>query len=239
MIQDFTNLRALIVAAHPDDEALGCGASSIVMSENGARVTTCILSGEVDARVNRPDLRDLRDDIVRAHALIQAEGPLLGGFPNIEFNTVPHLALVQFIEDAIERTAANLLITHHPSDLNNDHLQVSLACQAASRLYQRRAELTPLLGLWFMEVLSATDWGYEAGVSGFRPNVFVEVGAEALEKKIEAVKSYRGIMRAYPHPRSPEALRALATMRGAQAGMQLAEAFQSVFLGLRLANRYE
>jgi LmbE family N-acetylglucosaminyl deacetylase len=233
MIQDFASLKILIVAAHPDDESIGCGASSIVMTESGAKVSTCILSGAVETRVNRPTLPRLHEDIARAHVLIKAENKILGGFRDIKFNTVPHLELVQFIEDAIKQTSANIIITHHPSDLNNDHLQVSLACQAASRIFQRLPDLTPLLGLWLMEVPSSTDWGFEAGVSGFRPNLFIEIGSDALEKKIEAVNSYKGVMRTYPHPRSPEVFRALATTRGAQAGMRFAEAFQSVFVGIR------
>ena len=57
---------------------------------------------------------------------------------NISFNTSSHLELVQFIEKAIIETKANIIFTHHPSDLNNDHYHTSIACQAASKLSQRK-----------------------------------------------------------------------------------------------------
>lgn len=36
------------------------------------------------------------------------------------------------------------VITHHPADTNNDHMQTSMACQEAIRLAQRRPEVKPL-----------------------------------------------------------------------------------------------
>ncbi|MGI6040445.1 MAG: hypothetical protein ACOYBG_09625, partial [Eubacteriales bacterium] len=55
------------------------------------------------------------------------------------------------------------------------------------------------------------------------------VGEGAINKKIEALAQYRGVMRNYPHPRSSEALKGLAAYRGGQAGMIYAESFESVF----------
>ena len=126
-----------------------------------------------------------------------------GSFPNIEFNTVPHLNLVQFIEKAIAETRASLVITHHPADTNNDHLHTSLACQAAVRLFQRRDDIPPVKELWFMEVPSATDWNINTSVLPFSPNTFIEVGKAGVEQKLRALSKYRAVMRDYPHPRSP------------------------------------
>ena len=158
----------------------------------------------------------------------------MGNFPNIKMNTVPHLELVQFIENTIMETGASIIITHHPSDLNDDHRQTSLACQAASRLFQRRKDITPLKDLLFMEVPSSTDWAISQGDIYFKPNTFVEVGLEAVNKKIEALSQYRGVMRSYPHPRSDETIRSLACYRGSQSGSAYAEAFESIFRRISL-----
>ncbi len=152
-----------------------------------------------------------------------------GDFPNIELNTVSHLSMVKFIENAIVETDADVIITHYPGDLNNDHMQTSLACQAASRLFQRRNDVKPLKELMFMEIPSATEWGMNSAFRRFSPNLFVEVGEDGVNKKIEALQKYRGVMRDYPHPRSTEAIKGLAAYRGGQAGLVYAEAFQSVF----------
>jgi hypothetical protein len=80
-----------------------------------------------------------------------------------------------------------------------------------------------------METLSATEWSLNKAMNQFSPNVFIEIGEEGLNKKLEALSQYRGVMRAYPHPRSYEALRGLAAYRGSQAGIVFAEAFECVF----------
>lgn len=219
----------LIVVAHPDDEALGCGATAAALAARGVAVRTCILSGRADARRNRPTDPELEHDTKRAHRILGLEPPILGDFPNILFNTVPHLELVQFIEAAMVEVGADVILTHHTADLNNDHTQTSQACQAAARLFQRRPEFPQLRALYFMEVLSATDWSFPSGMVAFRPDTFFEIGEELLERKLEALRAYRGVMRPFPHPRSVEVVRSLAGYRGGQSGMKYAEAFQTAF----------
>ena len=150
---------------------------------------------------------------------------IVGDFPNIKMNISPHLELVQFIEEAIVETGATTIITHHPSDLNNDHVQTSIACQVAVRLFQRRTDVAPLKELLFMEVLSSTEWALNSSISAFRPNTYIEVGKESIDIKIKALGCYRGVMRPYPHPRSEEAITGLAAYRGAISGCNYAESF--------------
>jgi len=222
-------MRYLIVVAHPDDEVLGVGATMYKLAQEGHSVNVCILSGGVNARKNRPTVDELGIDIDSSLKILGVNGIIIGDFPNIEFNIVPHLKLVQFIEKAIVDTNAEVVFTHHPADLNNDHLHTSLACQAAVRLFQRSSEIISFKELLFMEVPSATEWALNKAMNQFNPNTFIEVGEKAVDKKIEALAQYRGVMRGYPHPRSNEALKGLASYRGGQAGMVYAEAFESVF----------
>lgn len=216
----------LIVAAHPDDEVLGAGAAIYKLTQAGEQVHVCIMCGQAAARAQRPADEELNSDMRRCLETLGVSQILVGDFPNIRMNTTAHLELVQFIEHAISQTGATTVITHHPSDLNNDHVQTSLACQAAVRLFQRRTDVPGLQELWFMEVPSSTEWALNTSVSDFRPNTYVEVGVEAVEKKLEALSCYRGVMRPYPHPRSREAITGLAAYRGSQSGCCWAEAFE-------------
>lgn len=140
----------MIVAAHPDDEVLGAGASIRKWTQAGHKVDVCIMCTEARARAFRPGDSELNDDLNAATASLGVGRTFEGTFPNIEMNTVPHIRLVQFIETAIRESEADVVITHHPADTNNDHLQTSLACQEAVRLFQRRPEVKPLreLGTW-------------------------------------------------------------------------------------------
>lgn len=222
-------MSVLVVVAHPDDEVLGAGGTIHTMARKGHSVSVCILSAKAAARTRRPPDAELEHDIRLSADLLGVSRIIEGGFPNIKLNAVPHLELVRFIEDAILETQAQAIITHHPADLNNDHLQTSIACQAAARLFQRRRDVPFLEELLFMEVPSATEWGLNTGLNQFRANTFVEIGREGLEKKIEALSMYEGVMRDYPHPRSREVLEGLAAYRGGQAGCGHAEAFEGVF----------
>lgn len=218
----------LVVVAHPDDEVLGAGATIHKLTAEGNTVDICIMSTEAKARAFRPEDNELNDDLNASAGMLGIRNKYEGAFPNIEMNTESHLHLVQFIEKAIAQTLPDVVITHHPSDTNNDHLHTSLACQAAIRLFQRRPEMKPLRELWYMEVLSSTEWAVNTAMNRFLPNTFVEVGKAGVEAKIGALAKYRGVMRPYPHPRSEEALMGLAAYRGAQAGCVYAEAFECV-----------
>jgi LmbE family N-acetylglucosaminyl deacetylase len=214
--------------AHPDDEVLGCGATAALFARSGIPARACILSGSVDARRGRPPLPDLRNDLRRASELLKLEEPIVGCFPNIEFNVVPHLEMVQFIEEAILETGSDMIFTHHPADVNSDHRHTSLACQAASRLFQRRDGVRPLRALYFMEILSSTDWSFPSEARPFQADTFFPAG-DTLDCKLAALRAYRGVMRGFPHPRSEEIVRGIAAYRGGQAGLEYAEAFQTAF----------
>ena len=216
----------LIVVAHPDDEVLGAGAAIYKLARQGQEVSVLIMSYKAQARANRPTDAELENDAMACMDILGVKKVYTGEFPNIQMNTVPHLHLVQKIESCMVDCGAEVIITHHPADLNNDHHQTSLACQAASRLFQRRTDVPQLKELLYMEVPSATEWALDNASNPFRPDTFYEVGREAVEKKIEALSQYRGVMRPFPHPRSPEAIMGLAAYRGGQSGCVYAEAFE-------------
>ena len=220
-------MSVLVVVAHPDDEVLGCGATGSALAAAGIPVRACLLCAQADARGARPTDADLLADTQRAQRLLGFGEPILGGFPNIRLNTVPHLELVQFIEKAILETGATTVFTHHPGDINDDHLHTSRACLAAARLFQRRSNVARLRHLYYMEVLSSTDWSFPGQGTRFEADTFFEAGN--LDRKIEALRAYRGVVRDFPHPRSEEIVRSLAAYRGGQAGMRFAEAFQTAF----------
>lgn len=221
-------MKYLVVVAHPDDEVLGAGASIRKWSDNGDKVSVCIMSTEAKARTSRPEDKELDDDINSSSYFLGIKKKYEGFFPNIEMNTVPHIQLVQFIESAIKDSEPDIIITHHPADINNDHIQTSMACQEAIRLAQRMPEIKPLKEFWYMEVPSCTEWAINSSILKFTPNCYIEVGLKGINTKIKALSMYRGVMRPYPHPRSVEYITGLAAYRGSQFNINYAEAFEVV-----------
>ncbi|MEG2138007.1 MAG: PIG-L family deacetylase, partial [Oscillospiraceae bacterium] len=112
----------LIVVAHPDDEVLGAGATIYKIAHSGNKVDLCVMSAAADARAFRPEEQELTTDMESCSQLLGITKRFEENFPNIQFNTVPHLQLVQAIERAIVESEPDVIITHHPADTNNDHL---------------------------------------------------------------------------------------------------------------------
>ena len=215
----------LFVVAHPDDEVLGAGATIHKLVANGNQVAVAIMCGKASARANISDT--LSDDESEAMRILGVNKVYHADFPNIEMNTVPHLKMVQYIEQCIKDWQAEAIITHHPADVNIDHLETSRAASAACRLFQRTTGVPALKLFAYMEVPSSTEWSLNTTENRFQPNYFIEIGKEGVDKKIEALRAYKGVMRPYPHPRSEEALIGWAAVRGTQAGCYYAEAFEA------------
>lgn len=218
----------LIVVAHPDDEVLGAGATIYKLTQQGHNVDICFMCSKAEARSVSVGEKELEQEINNISQLLAIRKRYEGSFPNIKMNTCSHLSLVQFIEKAIVDSECDVIITHHPADPNNDHMHTSLACQAAMRLFQRRNGVKPLQEFLYMEVLSSTEWSVNTSMRNFTPNTFIEANEESLSIKIQALKSYHGVAKPLPHPRSAEAIKALAIYRGIQAGYHFAEAFELV-----------
>lgn len=218
----------MLVVAHPDDEILGFGGTGAKIVNQGEIVQPIILCGNVDERSNQVGSDELHKNMIEANQLLGFNKPVLGDFPNIKMNTVAHIEIVKFIEKQILKFQPNRIYTHHPCDLNDDHVQISKACLVASRLFQRREDIKPLDSIFFMEILSSTDWSFSHVKEKFEPNSFVDI-TETLDLKLKALSKYKKVMRPAPHPRSVEVLTGHALSRGGQSGYKYAEAFQMVF----------
>lgn len=216
----------LFVLAHPDDECDVGGTMHKLVNE-GHKVAVAIMASQAAAR--RDLSSTLASDEEQFMRILGVSKTYHADFPNIKMNTVPHLELVQFVESFIEDWKADAIVTHHPTDVNNDHSTTSYATQAASRLFQRRENIPPLRLLLYMESTGATEWSLDSSSSRFTPNYFSEIGEEGLEIKKKAMKAYGSVVRPFPHPSSTENCEGLASYRGCQSGCKYAETFECVF----------
>lgn len=222
-------MNVLVIVAHPDDELIGCGATLRKLADQGHAIAVCVLCAAVEARHNRPARAELARSIAASRRIIGIGDSLHFDFKNIQFNTVPHLAIVQAIERSIVQFEPAWVFTHHPADLNIDHRVCYEAAMAALMLPQRLSRpLSPTMirRVLLFEIPSSTDWAPPLGPA-FQPNCFFDVKA-TYDAKICALAAFAGALKPFPHSRSKENLRHLAHLRGAQAGLELAEAFAIV-----------
>lgn len=215
----------LFVVAHPDDEVLGAGATICELVKAGHEVSVCCLSSTSDTRY---------DDIVSAmeltHGLLGVKKAYVARHTALALKHANHLELVQFIEDAITDSKADVVFTHHPNDSNYDHFVTAEICFEAARLPQRKLGYEHrILNVLTMEVQSETDWQINLSNKKFVPNTYMEVSEESLDKKCMALREYDNVLRDAPHPRCERNIKALAAVRGSEGGYMNAEAFYSMF----------
>jgi LmbE family N-acetylglucosaminyl deacetylase len=215
----------LFVIAHPDDEILGAGATISKLVRNGCFVAVCCLSCKCETRNG-----DLTATMLKTHRRLGIERTFTGACKCLCFKDEDHHSVVRFIEGAIRSTEPDIIVTHHPSDLNIDHYITSICCQEAARLPQRKIGYSKRIEkIMFMEVPSETDFALNSAWGRFTPNFYIKVKHSDIKKKISMLKLYDNIIRDDPHPRSEKNLMALSAIRGAESGYHYAEAFQVVF----------
>jgi LmbE family N-acetylglucosaminyl deacetylase len=213
----------LCVAAHPDDEVLGCGGTLARHAAAGDDVYVCLVAEGLTSRPGGADavgLSDLAASARRADALVGARETMLLGLPDNRLDELPRLEVIQRIEQVISGVRPEVVYTHAACDLNIDHQIVHEAVLTACRPVPGQGVKRILC----FEVPSSTEWRGASSAPAFVPNWFVDVSA-TLAAKLAALGEYAGEMRPWPHARSLEACEHLARWRGATVGVAAAEAF--------------
>jgi LmbE family N-acetylglucosaminyl deacetylase len=218
---------ALVVAAHPDDEVLGCGATIARLSHEGWKVHVLIVAEGATSRAEKRDieansaeLSALAKCAEEANKILGAASVKLLSLPDNRLDSIDLLDIVKIVEDHVLKYKPSLIFTHHAGDVNIDHKILHDAVIAACRPQPNHS----VKELLFFEVPSSTEWRPASSGIYFTPNYFYDVSAH-ISKKMTALSAYNPEMRNFPHPRSVDAVNHLARWRGASVGCEAAEAF--------------
>ena len=217
----------LVIAAHPDDEVLGCGGSIAKHVHDGDEVHVLILAEGMTSRDDTRDRKGREKDITKlkdmaneAHKILGTSSTKLLDFPDNRMDSVDLLDVIKVIENEINEINPEIIYTHHSNDLNVDHRithqAVFTACRPKPGAMVKK--------IYCFEVPSSSEWQDPLEGFQFMPNTFVNI-SNTLEKKLAALKAYESEMKPWPHSRSIQAIEYLARLRGASAGFEAAEAF--------------
>ncbi len=223
-------MKVLVVAAHPDDEVLGCGGSIARMAHEGDEVFIAILGEGITSRHAQRQEADpaavaaLHRRSKEVAQLLGAKDLFMHSLPDNRFDAVPLLEVVKLLEDLVSKLQPEVVYTQHGGDLNVDHVVTFRATLTATRPMAGR----PVRALYSYEVASSSEWAFQQFSPVFHPSLFVDIEA-TLEIKIRAMQAYESEARPFPHPRSPEALRASAQRWGSAVGLRAAEPFHCVW----------
>jgi LmbE family N-acetylglucosaminyl deacetylase len=220
--------KILVVAAHPDDEILGCGGTIKRLIDDGNEAYSLILSDGTTSRHNKittqvkGEIDQRLKQSLEAAKIIGYKDSFFCQFPDNSFDKKSLLQIVKAIEKYIRLLNPSTIFTHHYGDLNIDHQMTFEAVQTATR---------PMLQcsvneIYCFETFSSTEWNFISSAK-FIPNYFVNIES-TLQSKLEAMKCYKSELRDYPHPRSIEALEVNAKRWGTVIGCNCAEAFELI-----------
>ena len=217
-------MTVLVVAAHPDDEALGCGGTIARHAAAGDDVVVVFIADGVTSRAPDEDRSaelERRQEAARAAAAILGVRDVrFGDLPDNRLDTVPLLSVAQAVEAVVRDVGPTTIYTHFAHDLNVDHRLVHEAVITAVRPQPGAAVTTVLT----FETPSSTEWRAPGAGTPFAPDWFVDI-TDTLDLKLRALDAYAEEMRPWPHPRSREAITHLAHWRGSTVGRIAAEAF--------------
>ena len=220
-------MNLLIIAAHPDDEVLGCGASIAKWSSQGHQVHVLILAEGATSRLVMRNRQEHAEEISVLRKAAQKAGEILGvasvtlmEFPDNRMDSVDRLEIIKAIETEVERYCPHTVVTHHSGDVNIDHRLIHEAVFTACR----PQPINPVKRLLAFEVPSSTEWTPSGSLPPFTPHHFEDV-TKTLQLKLQALEIYKSEMHSWPHPRSVKAVEHLARWRGATVGCEAAEAY--------------
>lgn len=215
-----TKKNILIIAAHPDDEVLGAGGTIAKLGREGHDVFLLVLSDGGFAR-DHSSVQMKQEALRLSCECLQIKNMLPFSFKDNHFDSYPVSDIVQKIETAVKTFSPNIVYTHSPFDLNQDH-RVTFE---ASMIACRPLPSSSIEQILTYEVPSSTDFGQLHSVPAFRPTLFEVLSKEDVLKKKQALDFYRDELREFPHPRSWENINSLMTVRGCSVGASAAEAF--------------
>ncbi len=217
--------KILIVVSHPDDEILGCGGSITKFVKEGNEVAVIFTHEGSTARYDNKNHKDARLKIKSREAMATKVSKILkfkilqfGRNQNLDNRNFDILKNTKNLINLFEKFKPNIVFTHHPEDINEDHRYTFQTVINASRPVNKYTIEKILL----MEIPSSTDWNIK---SNFKPNFFISID-KFFRKKLEAFKIYKSENKSFPHSRSLINLDAQSKYRGAQVGLAQAEAFE-------------
>ena len=220
--------KVLIIAAHPDDEVLGCGGTIANLIDHSVKIKIVFIAEGSSCRFDLHNsklalkaIKDRNNFAKNALNKLGIKNYVFNNLPCGRLDNVPIIEINKIIENNLLNFEPDTVFTHSENDANNDHKIVFKSTIMATRPTSK----IKVKKLFSYEVLSSSEWSFDRN---FMPNFFFQLTKKNIELKWKALKEYKTEYKQFPFPRSKEGLFTLAKYRGMQSGVEYAEAFKLI-----------
>ena len=117
-------MKILILAAHPDDEILGCGGSIAKWSDANHDIYIHILSEGTTAQYDSAEIETKRASAEKIKDLLGIKKYVFSDFPDAKLDTIPLINLVKEVSEIVDKIKPEVLISQHHGDISQDHQAV-------------------------------------------------------------------------------------------------------------------
>ncbi|OUW23185.1 MAG: GlcNAc-PI de-N-acetylase [Rickettsiales bacterium TMED174] len=212
--------KVLFVSPHPDDETLGCGGTIFYHKKKGDDIFLLIITNlSIEFGWSEKLIERRKKEIDKIKKFYGFKNVFHLNFQTKYLDTVPINEIIENISNIVKKTKSKILYIPSRDDVHTDHQIVSKACMSSIKWF-RNPSVKKVMAY---EVISETNFNFDQ--NNFKPNVFIDI-TPYITKKIAAMKIYKSEIKKHPFPRSEDAIKSLAILRGSQSGKKFAEAFQ-------------
>ena len=221
--------KVLVIAAHADDETLGCGGIISKFKNESVKCHIHVATGYGDKThplFSTDEIENIRDEFRRALNHLGDPDFSFGNLPTVLINDIPRYKINNDIKNVIDSYKPNSIFIPSISDLHLDHKIINYSAKVACRPYL--SNNFQIKGLYEYEVPSETNIYFDQISDYFLPNLYVDISGE-FNNKLKAFSEYKSQLQNQNQPRSLEGLKALSSFRGKNIGSEYAEAFKIIF----------
>lgn len=213
-------MKILVIAPHADDEILGVGGTIAKYVEEGHQVDVCVVTVGTTPMFSEEVIKGIRKEALAAHSLLGVSRSIFLELPAVKLSEVPKYEINAKISKVVAEVEPDIVYIPHFGDMHLDHYLVAQASMVAVRPING----SKIKKVYSYETLSESEWNTPHAMNSFIPNTYVSISNQ-LESKKKAMECYQSQLYSFPHPRSLEAIEALARLRGSTVGVEAAEAF--------------
>ncbi len=216
--------KIIVISAHPDDEVLGCGGALLRHKAHGDELYWLIVTNVLETHgFSKERVKSRQDEIDAVANKIGFKKTIKLDYPTMSLDSSNLNSLINEVSKAFNEVQPEVVYVVNRSDAHSDHRYTFDAVFACTKSFRYPFVKSVLM----YECISETEFAPALNERVFQPNYFVDI-SKHLKGKLELMMIYESEIGSHPFPRSLKNMEALATYRGATAGVEYAEAFQTL-----------